>query len=485
MSDIFAHTLSVLTYIFEGFCAFWLFDRFSEPRIKRREAGKYAAGALWTFCGIVSSFAFEGNSEKQLLIKLGIYILVMFAFSLLWYSGGILRRIFPAALFIALRELSAQSANCLVCMSEAAVKLLVSMAERNVISYESLVPAAEITIRTFIVFIEAVKEALIYFSVSRIIKNKRYEIGSEKEAAIYLLPSVVGIMLSAFVRLIAISIEDGNAVLIFNRYPSLYAVIPAVSLTLLAAVVLNFKLCQDITGLQIGRSEKSVLENQIEHIKNSLDETERFYEKLRSVRHDMKNSLATLQSLLEKKCPDDEEINRFFAEMNISSADIGSPLHTGNAVSDAVIGRKFRYAENVVPGIKLDADSFIFKDETIKAYDMGVILNNGLDNAVEACVRLKEKFPKSETYITVRSFKMKNMLFVEIENSFDGVLRRKNPYADGEGGLPLSLKDDPETHGIGLHNIKSCAEKYSGGIDCIAEDGKFILSVMLKTSLNK
>lgn len=483
MSDIFAHTLSVLTYIFEGCCAFWLFNRFSEPRSKG--AGKYAAGALWTFCGIVSSFVFEGNSERHLLIKLSIYILVMFGFSLLRYSGGFLRRIFPAALFIALRELSAQSANCLVCLSEAAVKLLVSMAERNMISYESLVPAAEITIRIFIVFIEAVKEALIYFSVSRIIKSKRYEIDTEKEAAIYLLPSVVGIMLSAFVRLIAISIEDGNAVLIFNRYPSLYAVIPAVSLTLLTAVVLNFKLCQDMTGLQIGRSEKNILENQIEQMKNSLDETERFYDNLRSVRHDMKNSLATLQSLLEKKCPDDEEINRFFAEMNISSDEAGSPLHTGNAVSDAVIGRKFRYAESVVPGIKLDADSFIFKDESIKAYDMGVILNNGLDNAVEACARMKERFPKAETYIKVRSFKMRSMLFVEIENSFDGVLRRRTPYGDGESCLPLSLKDDPETHGIGLRNIKSCAEKYSGGIDCIAEDGKFILSVMLKIGLNK
>ncbi|MDE6606274.1 MAG: ATP-binding protein [Lachnospiraceae bacterium] len=37
-----------------------------------------------------------------------------------------------------------------------------------------------------------------------------------------------------------------------------------------------------------------------------------------------------------------------------------------------------------------------------------------------------------------------------------------------------------EIHGIGLKNIRYCAMKYAGDIDCIAEKGRFILSVMLK-----
>ena len=40
----------------------------------------------------------------------------------------------------------------------------------------------------------------------------------------------------------------------------------------------------------------------------------------------------------------------------------------------------------MIKGIKLDARGFMLSDAvTIKAYDMGIILNNGLDNAIEAC----------------------------------------------------------------------------------------------------
>ncbi len=33
---------------------------------------------------------------------------------------------------------------------------------------------------------------------------------------------------------------------------------------------------------------------------------------------------------------------------------------------------------------------------TIKAYDMGIIPNNGLENAIEACIWMREKQPDAE-----------------------------------------------------------------------------------------
>ena len=88
---------------------------------------------------------------------------------------------------------------------------------------------------------------------------------------------------------------------------------------------------------------------------------------------------------------------------------------------------------------------------------------------------MRIKYPVSETFIFVRSFCKRNMFFIEIENSFDGILN-----IDKDSSYPLSTKEDSKSHGIGLRNIKSCAKKYSGDIDCIIEDKKFILSVMLK-----
>ena len=57
--------------------------------------------------------------------------------------------------------------------------------------------------------------------------------------------------------------------------------------------------------------------------------------------------------------------------------------------------------------------------------------------AIEACVRMREKQPDAEAYITIRSFKAKNMYFIEIENSFDGVA-----LFHKESDLPISTKKD-------------------------------------------
>ena len=121
-----------------------------------------------------------------------------------------------------------------------------------------------------------------------------------------------------------------------------------------------------------------------------------------------------------------------------------------NAVSDAVVGSKLRYAAEKVKGIRLD-------------------------NAIEACIRMREKQPEAEAYIVIRSFTAKNMYFIEIENSFDGAA-----LIHKDSVLPISTKQDKEVHGIGLKNIRNCAVKYGGDMDCIVKDNRFILSVMVK-----
>ena len=116
----------------------------------------------------------------------------------------------------------------------------------------------------------------------------------------------------------------------------------------------------------------------------------------------------------------------------------------------------------------------------LKAYDLGIILNNGLDNAIEACVRLHRQKPESKLFITIRSFCVKNMFFIEIENSFDGAI-----LLDKDSGFPITTKEDKEVHGIGLKNIRNCATNYDGGVDCIIEKETFTLSVMVSSAPNK
>lgn len=228
--------------------------------------------------------------------------------------------------------------------------------------------------------------------------------------------------------------------------------------------------------LQEERTQKSVLENQISQMQNSMLEMERFYKSVSHVKHDMKNQMAVMEKLLgEHQITGKEEIAGYFEDMQKTLADLEQKIHTGNVVSDAVIGSKFHYVVEELKEIHLEADSFLLTDQVhVRAYDIGIILNNGLDNAIEACRKARMRNPEKELYIKIKSFWKQKMFFIEIENSFDGEVKW------GKDGFPCSTKADSEIHGIGLKNIRYCALKYGGDMDCIAEKGKFTLSVMLK-----
>lgn len=215
-------------------------------------------------------------------------------------------------------------------------------------------------------------------------------------------------------------------------------------------------------------------------MRNSMVEMERLYDDIRSVKHDMKNNMEVLQNLLQRKYlsggKEDEEIKKYFEGIHHAVEQLDNWERTKNAVSDTVINNKFRFAEKEIKNIKLNADSFILPESVnIQSYDIGIILNNGLDNAIEACKRMSVKFPNSETFISIRSFYKRNLFFIKIENRFDGIVK-----IDKESGYPISTKEESKSQGIGLRNIRNRAKKYSGDIDCIINDDRFILSVMLK-----
>ena len=131
-------------------------------------------------------------------------------------------------------------------------------------------------------------------------------------------------------------------------------------------------------------------------------------------------------------------------------------IHTGNVVSDTVISSKLYYASKELKGIHLEADGFLLTDKVhVRAYDIGIILNNGLDNAIEACRKARLKNQNKELYINIKSFWKHKMFFIEIENSFDGEI------VWVKDGFPCSQKADSNIHGIGLKNIRYCAVSYT------------------------
>ena len=140
---------------------------------------------------------------------------------------------------------------------------------------------------------------LLYVSLRKIVgdfREKDYVI-SRTELLFILVPSAVGMMICMLLRIIMITLEDGIPKMLYDRYPILVIVIPAILLLSLLSILYGVKLFQDMIYWNREKSGRIVLENQISSLQEHMEEMERIYSGIRGMKHDMKNTLAVIQRL--------------------------------------------------------------------------------------------------------------------------------------------------------------------------------------------
>lgn len=230
--------------------------------------------------------------------------------------------------------------------------------------------------------------------------------------------------------------------------------------TILVVIILF----QNLKGRQKDSQQTMLLKGHIQDMERHISEVERLYRDIRSLKHDMGNHIMTLQGLYagEKH----EEAREYAARLKEELQDVGLEIKSGNPVTDVILTEKYKEAKE--KGIRFACD-FHYPDGTrINAFDVSIILNNAILNAIEAA-------EKCETpYICIASRRQRNAYLITIENSCLPNLTK----GTGSGILPTTSKDG-EGHGYGLSNIKRVAQSYYGDIDIRYDEGKFELNVML------
>ena len=106
----------------------------------------------------------------------------------------------------------------------------------------------------------------------------------------------------------------------------------------------------------------------------------------------------------------------------------------------------------------------------VDAFDVSIILNNALNNAIEAADECENPF------VLIKSYRTRNAWMIEIRNSI-----MWERVVDEESGLPTTTKKEAG-HGFGLISIRKVAQKYNGDIDISQEGKEFVLNVMLMIS---
>lgn len=217
-----------------------------------------------------------------------------------------------------------------------------------------------------------------------------------------------------------------------------------------------------------------IFSSQMQDLKSHITETERLYRDMRALRHDMGNHLMTIKNLYTQGESEAAEAYTVTLQeqMKISSSEIAS----GNPITDVILSEKKKEMEE--KGIAFLCDFHYPTDSGINAFDISIILNNGLSNAIEAI----EKEYSPAPHIFLSSCRMKNMYVIEIVNSYRGEWK-----TDEQSGLPITTKEG-KGHGFGLSSVRHAARKYLGDIEISKEIYKeedcFVLRVMLQTVSN-
>lgn len=231
-----------------------------------------------------------------------------------------------------------------------------------------------------------------------------------------------------------------------------------------AAVMAVMVAYQSIRDQHRQEKENAVLSEQVEQTKRRIKEIERLHKDVYRLRHDMGNHVAVLENLLLQNEP--QETEKYLSRFKEQLQEITPGPKSGNPVTDIILTEKGKEAED--KGIDFQCDFHYPSGAKIDAFDVSVILNNALANAIEGAADC------ANPYVSISSYVDKKAYIVNIKNSFDRKLE-----IDEETDLPVSTKIDKKNHGFGMINIRKVAQKYLGDIEIEQNGQTFSLNIML------
>ena len=209
------------------------------------------------------------------------------------------------------------------------------------------------------------------------------------------------------------------------------------------------------------RSDRKIEAYQQELIKTHFAEVDNMYRKMRGWRHDYRNHIQVLKTYADKG--DLQAITAYLEDLETDLCTVDTVFKTGNPMTDAILNSKISLAND--RGIRVEADAHVPALLNFSPVDLCTILGNLFDNAIEA----SQCLPQEERLITVKAGRIRDILVMSVENN----------------ALPETIdperttKEDAFAHGFGIPNIRKAVERYGGQCSVRAEEGRFVLKIMI------
>ena len=263
---------------------------------------------------------------------------------------------------------------------------------------------------------------------------------------------------------------------LYDKHGSMYVVVPTIAILCLTGIVFSRKIYSELIRSEEQKNNLLFYKQQLADMTDHVKELEQPYDGIKGMRHDINNYVADMEQLLQidsdsGQMPEyvKKEAQRYLQNMQRAASELSLRFSTGNPVTDVILNRKGQICaqEDVV----LEGELLFPSQLAIEAFDLGIVLNNALDNAIEACRKVPEDRNRE---IHFRGYTKGRMFFLVVENTYD-----KTAIHSQEGRL-RSTKEDTHMHGLGMNNIYSCVEKYYGTMQYETGGEMFTLTIMMQ-----
>ena len=208
--------------------------------------------------------------------------------------------------------------------------------------------------------------------------------------------------------------------------------------------------------------ENDIYKQQTYAYQNQLDVIMESQNRIRALRHDMKNHMLGLQALLQKE--DVKAAEQYLESMQYFMVNPSEYVATGNETIDSLLNYKIQRAKDILSVVNIKIN--IPEQLDLHSFDLNVVLGNLLDNAMEASSQTEEKM------LDITMKLVKGVLFLNICNSCQAGVEGKQKHRE-------TTKEDRVNHGIGLKNVQRIVEKYQGDMDILCDNGRMEVDIMM------
>ena len=427
--------INLLTYLFEALISLLFFGKKFEKR--------FLIGIILLAFSLSTLIQFGVNVAGIQVLNLVSFIICNFLLCLICYKTKFTQAIFSTWLL-------------------SAAMLITEIAIMYVSSLLFGIAVLEYTTNELVLFLQSGSSKLLYFLTVYLFtklstKEERNDLGSAKSFLLLLLPiTSIVILLGIF-----------KAAINYQFDKSIYVVLIISTVLLMYANIAVFWIHESLI-----KTQRENTELQLQAQKAELD-TEYYtllqnqYENSNILIHDIKRHLLSIKDLAdENDCGGIEHyIDNLYSEYEVKNI----KKYSNHKLVNAIINRYAKvFADS---GITFDCDIRNIDFSFISDNDLTAILDNLLENALEASQGSKEKsveiliFPTNVNYIAIN-----------LNNSCTTAPIIRN-------GKLLTTKKESTFHGYGIKSMKRIANNYDGNISFYYDEveNNFKVKIVLKS----